>query len=459
MISDLNRLENETLPTYFRHRRFQSLVRQLNFYNFRKINKERNLWVYKHPLFHRDRPEDLGMLRRRTCPGVDGRKSRPDLEFTSLELDFLSPVQIDSDGCESNPVSIKKRKKNQKIERSISDSSMDEFEQEFSAPIVDSSASAFMSSHATSFTSSRVSPDIKKQRLNETQTILSTSTPFFARPMTQLISPSPTRKEKVSALEQSHLVSKVAQKLEEHIKRASSKTAGKSGGIVTPPYDAKDTMKYHALTYDDEFEIYDTERRCVVERRDGYGKLISKPNDFLLQLNRISNDAIDEGKMQLQNAKHTDVPLADSTPPVDDSFVISQVTSKVCENGIRMNKIEDAEITAAVAEFCMTTNPNDPNLSEKVIQLMSIHRNLTEEFCTYQVALNPNHLLPETDQHAQLVKQIFLGDCVSIIRGFKTWLLNKLTEIMTLSKSNCWNEADCISECYQTWFSGVSFGV
>ena len=35
-------------------------------------------WVYHHPLFHRDRPEEMHKLRRRTCPGYDGRKNRPD---------------------------------------------------------------------------------------------------------------------------------------------------------------------------------------------------------------------------------------------------------------------------------------------------------------------------------------------------------------------------------------------
>lgn len=79
-ISDLQRLENETLPSFFRHSRFQSLVRQLNFYNFRKVNRERNFWIYRHKQFHRDRPEQLHLLRRRTCPGVDGRKQRPEIE-------------------------------------------------------------------------------------------------------------------------------------------------------------------------------------------------------------------------------------------------------------------------------------------------------------------------------------------------------------------------------------------
>ena len=77
--SDLNRLESETLPQYFRHSRFQSLVRQLNFYNFRKVNRERTFWIYKHNLFHRDRPEDLHLLRRRTCPGADGQRTASSL--------------------------------------------------------------------------------------------------------------------------------------------------------------------------------------------------------------------------------------------------------------------------------------------------------------------------------------------------------------------------------------------
>ena len=39
--------------------------------------------MYYHPLFHRDRPQDLHKLRRRTCPGLDGRRNRPNASNTS----------------------------------------------------------------------------------------------------------------------------------------------------------------------------------------------------------------------------------------------------------------------------------------------------------------------------------------------------------------------------------------
>ena len=52
-VKDPKRLELEILPKYFRHARFQSFVRQLNFYSFKKISKERNSWIYSHDFFQR----------------------------------------------------------------------------------------------------------------------------------------------------------------------------------------------------------------------------------------------------------------------------------------------------------------------------------------------------------------------------------------------------------------------
>eukprot|EP01031_Cornospumella_fuschlensis_P029830 gene29830-36020_t len=68
-VTDPKLLERDVLPKYFRHGRFQSLVRQLNFYSFKKVGKERSSWIYTHPCFRRGRPELLLQLRRKTNGG------------------------------------------------------------------------------------------------------------------------------------------------------------------------------------------------------------------------------------------------------------------------------------------------------------------------------------------------------------------------------------------------------
>lgn len=69
-VLDPKQLEKEVLPRYFRHARFQSLVRQLNFYSFKKVGKERSSWIYTHECFRRGHPELLLSLKRKTnCGG------------------------------------------------------------------------------------------------------------------------------------------------------------------------------------------------------------------------------------------------------------------------------------------------------------------------------------------------------------------------------------------------------
>jgi hypothetical protein len=65
-VLDPKRLEAEVLPKFFRHSRFQSLVRQLNFYAFKKVSKERSSWVYSHECFVAGRPDLLDHLKRKT---------------------------------------------------------------------------------------------------------------------------------------------------------------------------------------------------------------------------------------------------------------------------------------------------------------------------------------------------------------------------------------------------------
>jgi hypothetical protein len=65
-VIDPKKLEGEILPKYFRHSKFQSFVRQLNFYKFQRASKGRSSWIYCHDLFQRHRPELLDGLRRKT---------------------------------------------------------------------------------------------------------------------------------------------------------------------------------------------------------------------------------------------------------------------------------------------------------------------------------------------------------------------------------------------------------
>jgi len=105
-------------------------------------------------------------------------------------------------------------------------------------------------------------------------------------------------------------------------------------------------------------------------------------------------------------------------------------------------------LTAAVAEFCMTTDPQDPFLGEKAIQLMSNHAELAQEFCRYKIALSPNNT------HGEFMKALFRGESKETVRGFKTFVLNSLKDLVRETQS--WNEAAVLSKCYNVWFYGVS---
>ncbi|RHX98525.1 hypothetical protein DYB36_014341 [Aphanomyces astaci] len=70
-VHNFDAMEKHMLPTYFRHSKFASFQRQLNYFGFRKVqtpsassNKHSN--IYYQPLFTRDDPSAMLLIKRKT---------------------------------------------------------------------------------------------------------------------------------------------------------------------------------------------------------------------------------------------------------------------------------------------------------------------------------------------------------------------------------------------------------
>lgn len=72
IVKDVQKFSDQIIPAHFKHSKFTSFVRQLNFYGFRKVkgklsggNKsEQNLWEFRHPYFLKGQPEMLTEIKR-----------------------------------------------------------------------------------------------------------------------------------------------------------------------------------------------------------------------------------------------------------------------------------------------------------------------------------------------------------------------------------------------------------
>jgi len=85
VVKDPVKFEKQIIPQFFKHSKFSSFVRQLNFYSFRKIKyadtiridhqleaETANYWRFRHDKFQRGKPELLTEIKR-----MNGQKNQP----------------------------------------------------------------------------------------------------------------------------------------------------------------------------------------------------------------------------------------------------------------------------------------------------------------------------------------------------------------------------------------------
>jgi hypothetical protein len=413
--SDLKRLESETLPQYFRHNRFQSLVRQLNFYSFRKINRERNVWIYKHELFHRDHDEDLHLVRRRTCPGMDGRKQRFSRFSTrkngQLEDDHKTG-EDDASSAEDDAASLadfaESRKRDLEPSETVS-----------KTPLSKRSRRLWGSGgHAPA----------KTDVVVDTSMIQAVNVPVEEEEDEE-VALSVSRNSRVEMAEQSMIVSEVAMKLRKVLKGRVSRS--RRGGVVTPPYGGSQhypTSATSLLTYDDEYASED----FTSSERSGSGLDVVTDGDDSASMTSEE----DTSHLAMEPATVTPIKSKEVTTPLVNDYK----TAKTITGRILLSSPESYRASlispATVAGFCMSTSPQgDKDLCSKILQLIASCDDLAIEFQLYRAALHPTDqgeapsfaFVPNPrENRAVTVQQIWereasRGDAV---RDFKTFAVN-----------------------------------
>lgn len=94
IIHDQLKFVSQTLPKYFKHNHLSSFVRQLNLYDFHKIqNVEKEEFQFSHPFFLKDVPQLLPLIKRKPSTGRQKATANISAEPAAEVQEVISAVK------------------------------------------------------------------------------------------------------------------------------------------------------------------------------------------------------------------------------------------------------------------------------------------------------------------------------------------------------------------------------
>lgn len=443
------------------------------------------------------------MVRRRTCPGVDGRKNR----FLSSSGSRKSSGDNRSKGT-STLDSIDGRDPSSAEESSLGDTSDDDSRNNARKHRKKRSSASFGSArgprgpyakrsrHSLGPNAAKPGSHCVESNLDESVVVdlslVSSGSPGSLTGQGSRSSKDDDvdetslsdRDERTEMIEQSLVVSQVAMKLEEYARKAkkgqSRTRRGDSQGVVTPPHGQLPTAFSSAhglLTYDDEYESADKssgKKSPKKGQKHAAGDTVVTDGD-----DSLTSD--DERVPSYRTVKRVITPDHQAPKkmlcarPVADTEVVKTVTQHLLAS--TTNDSEGSMVVSSVvASFCMTTPPSSSDdLCSQILRLISSYECLAVEFQQYRSALHPQEcsidLLPSCtftpgfrNNQAVSVQQIWLGASSrsAAVRDFKTFAVNRINWVLDQMLENGGKvalsevERSALSHTARVWWKSAS---
>lgn len=470
-------------------------------------------WVYHHPLFHRDKPEEMHKLRRRTCPGHDGRKTRPEDQDLSTSLDSMSDTWSNGDemiqikesaaGKEgtsaggllflpaAREVSLSPSPSNSPIDHgrvgrgSVRGTAFFVSEEERSPSDVKNT----MGRRVSSLTASYAEDITMEDRQSKLQRIVNEEVK-----MNEYFIPLQAEDDKANDLP----VTKKSKKANQAFIISSdseNEYAGLSHQDTRKKYTKEELLEQqdHNQTVSEISRDLNEIAAGMAEgtssgRGKGRGRLgttlsqavcttsaspvfgLDKPHDYysgagkcdLLTYDGFDGFVVDEDNRGYikeksvvfpskiaKEVKHTPV---DTTPPSLCPSV-NQSLTEACLEGklVSSTSTFDRTLAAAILSFCLPNHPKDPNLAMKIIDHLKTRPMLAQEFELYRKAMSPDYNLD-----GRLIHHYhFICTSEDLRRDWKMFSTNFINRVCLAYNLQTLVENEAIVACNACWFKEV----